>query len=157
MNKLILMMCLCVFPVAALAAGSGEHSHGHEAFSVGKPGQGKPDRQIKVSMTDNMRFTFEPSLESLRHGQTIEFIVRNDGKLAHEFSIGNAEDQARHAEMMRNMPAMKHEDPNTVSLEPGEQARLSWQFLGNDTVVFSCNIPGHFEAGMKHALAIGQN
>jgi uncharacterized cupredoxin-like copper-binding protein len=137
------MMCLGVFPVAALAAGSGEHSHGHEAFSVGKPGQGKPDRQIKVSMTDN--------------GQTIEFIVRNDGKLAHEFSIGNAEDQARHAEMMRNMPAMKHEDPNTVSLEPGEQARLSWQFLGNDTVVFSCNIPGHFEAGMKHALAIGQN
>lgn len=26
--------------------------------------------------------------------------------------------------------------------------------MGKDTVVFACNIPGHFEAGMKHILAI---
>jgi uncharacterized cupredoxin-like copper-binding protein len=26
--------------------------------------------------------------------------------------------------------------------------------MGKDTVVFACNIPGHFEAGMQHALAI---
>ena len=26
--------------------------------------------------------------------------------------------------------------------------------LGDDTVVFACNIPGHFEAGMKHVLPI---
>ncbi|MDH3762428.1 MAG: cupredoxin family protein [Gammaproteobacteria bacterium] len=157
MNKLVLLALLGIFPAAALASGSDDHSHGNETFSVGKPGHGRPDRQIRVSMTDNMRFTFEPRLESLRHGQTIEFIVRNDGQLAHEFSIGNAEDQVKHAEMMRKMPDMKHQDPNTVSLGPGEQARLLWQFMGKDTVVFACNIPGHFEAGMKHMLAIGAN
>jgi len=30
--------------------------------------------------------------------------------------------------------------------------------MGKDIVVFACNIPGHFEAGMKHTLAIkGKN
>ena len=101
-----------------------------------------------------MRFIFEPDPGLLKHGETVEFIVRNNGSIKHEFSIGNAEDQVKHAAMMRKMPDMKHVDPNTVSLEPGETARLSWQFLGTDTVVFACNIPGHFEAGMNHFAEI---
>ena len=56
--------------------------------------------------------------------------------------------------MMRKMPNMDHEDPNTVSLAAGETARLSWRFMGDDAVVFACNIPGHFEAGMKYVLPI---
>jgi len=51
---------------------------------------------------------------------------------------------------------MKHNDPDTVSLAPGELAKLSWEFMGKDRVVFACNIPGHFEAGMKKVLAIGE-
>ena len=101
-----------------------------------------------------MQFVFEPRLSNLMDGETIEFIVTNDGAIRHEFSIGNAEDQVKHAEMMRKMPNMVHEDPNTVSLAAGETARLSWRFIGKDTVVFACNIPGHFEAGMKHVLPI---
>jgi uncharacterized cupredoxin-like copper-binding protein len=123
-------------------------------FSVGKPGKGIPDRSISVSMRDTMRFVFDPDRGELKHGETIEFNVRNDGQIQHEFSIGNAEDQVKHAIMMKNMPDMKHNDPNTVSLLPGESATLSWKFMGKDIVVFACNIPGHFEAGMKHALAI---
>jgi len=141
-------------PTLAIASGTHKHSHDAESFSVGEPGKGKPDRQIKVSMLDTMRFVFEPELKSLKHGETIEFIVTNDGAIQHEFSIGNAVDQVKHAEMMRKMPDMVHQDPNTVSLASGETARLSWRFMGNDTVVFACNIPGHFEAGMKHVLPI---
>jgi uncharacterized cupredoxin-like copper-binding protein len=74
-----------------------------------------------------------------------------------EFSIGNAEDQVKHANMMQKMPDMKHSDPNTVSLAPGESAKLSWKFMGKDTVVFACNIPGHFEAGMKLVQAISES
>ena len=141
-------------PTLAIASGTHEHGHGSGKFSVGEPGKGTPDRQIKVSMSDTMRFVFEPELNSLRYGETIEFVVINDGLIQHEFSIGNAEDQVKHAEMMRKMPNMDHEDPNTVSLPAGETSRLSWKFMGDDTVVFACNIPGHFEAGMKHVLPI---
>lgn len=153
--KLKLYLIFMIFmPSFAIAGGTHEHSHDGEKFSVGEPGKGSPDRQIKVAMLDSMRFVFEPQLNNLRHGETIEFVVTNDGAIQHEFSIGNAEDQVKHAEMMRKMPNMKHEDPNTVSLAAGGTARLKWKFMGDDTVVFACNIPGHFEAGMKHVLPI---
>ena len=147
-------IALALFSSTLMASGTHSHSHESSKYSVGEPGQGNPDRIITVSMQDTMRFEFEPDLGELKHGETIEFKVRNDGQIQHEFSIGNAEDQAKHAIMMQKMPNMKHNDPNTVSLAPGESAKLSWKFMGKDTVVFACNIPGHFEAGMKLALAI---
>ncbi len=145
---------LALFSSSLMAGGTDDHSHGNMKFSVGEPGKGIPDRSISVSMRDTMRFVFEPALGELRHGETIGFEVRNDGQIQHEFSIGNAEDQVKHALMMKKMPDMKHNDPNTVSLTPGESATLSWKFMGKETVVFACNIPGHFEAGMKNVLAI---
>lgn len=148
------LISMIFVPTLATAGGTHKHSHDGEKFSVGEPGNGIPDRRIEVSMRDTMRFEFEPKLATLKHGETIEFVVTNDGAIQHEFSIGNAEDQVKHAEMMRKMPNMKHEDPNTVSLAAGGTARLKWKFMGNDTVVFACNIPGHFEAGMKHVLPI---
>jgi uncharacterized cupredoxin-like copper-binding protein len=137
-----------------MASGTHSHSHDSSKYSVGEPGKGTPDRIISISMQDTMRFVFDPEPGELKNGETIEFNVRNDGQIQHEFSIGNAEDQINHAAMMQKMPDMKHSDPNTVSLAPGESATLSWKFIGKETVVFACNIPGHFEAGMKHSLAI---
>ena len=154
MRKLVKVIFLGLLPTALIAGGTHDHGHGHHKFSVGEPGKGEPDRRIDVAMVDTMRFVFRPELRQLQAGETIEFTVHNDGRIRHEFSIGNAEDQVRHAEMMRKMPDMKHADPNTVALDPGESAHLSWHFLGDDTVVFACNIPGHFEAGMKHIVAI---
>ena len=148
----ILLLSLVSSPI--MAGGTHSHSHDKMKYSVGDPGKGTPDRRILVSMQDTMRYIFAPDLVSLKQDETIEFLVRNDGKIQHEFSIGNAEDQVKHAQMMQRMPGMKHNDPNTVSLAPGESATLSWKFMGKDTVVFACNIPGHFEAGMKNVLAI---
>ena len=150
-------IALALFSSTSMAAGTDSHSHDETKYSVGEPGKGIPDRSISVTMRDTMRFVFDPDLNDLKHGETIEFNVRNDGQIQHEFSIGNAEDQVKHATMMQKMPSMKHSDPNTVSLAPGESAKLSWKFMGKDTVVFACNIPGHFEAGMKDTLVIGGN
>ena len=146
---------LGLFSSTLMAGGTHSHSHGNMKFNVGEPGKGAPDRVISVSMQDTMRFDFAPDLGELKQGETIEFRLTNDGSIQHEFSIGNAEDQIKHAIMMQKMPDMKHSDPNTVSLLPGQSTTLSWKFMGTDTVVFACNIPGHFEAGMKHVQAIG--
>ena len=162
-NFLVLVFSL-LFSLPAFAAGTHEASHGHgeghghgqgeHEFSVGQPADGDPDRVIAVSMLDTMRFEFDPEFADLHDGEVIRFDVRNDGQIVHEFSIGNAAEQQAHAEMMRQMPDMKHQDPNTVSLEPGESGSITWRFAGDDTVVFACNVPGHFEAGMHHDLAI---
>lgn len=157
MKHLFKVVLMSLFSSAVMAGGTHSHSHGQDSmkYSVGEPGKGTPDRIISVSMRDTMRFEFSPKFGSLKVGETIEFRVRNDGSIQHEFSIGNSEDQVKHAIMMQKMPDMKHSDPNTVSLAPSESASLSWKFMGKDTVVFACNIPGHFEAGMKHILAMG--
>jgi uncharacterized cupredoxin-like copper-binding protein len=150
-------IALALFSSTLMASGTHSDSHEISNHGVGEPGKGAPDRSVSVSMQDTMKFVFAPDLGELKHGETIEFKVRNDGQIQHEFSIGNAEEQIKHASMMLKMPNMKHNDPNTVSLSPGESATLSWKFMGKETVVFACNIPGHFEAGMKHALAIQNN
>ena len=105
-------------------------------------------------MLDAMRFEFSPELDEIHDDEVIKFIIKNDGKIRHEFSIGSAEDQIKHAEMMKNMPDMKHNDPNTVSLAPGEAGSVIWSFKNDETVVFACNELGHFEAGMRHDSAI---
>ena len=153
----IVLISLSFTSTSLLATGSHDHSHVGEKdmFAVGEPVEGKqPDRVFRVSMRDTMSFVFSPEFDSLREGEVIRFEVRNDGQIMHEFSIGNAEEQKQHAEMMRKMPNMKHEDPNTLSLEPGESGTITWRFEGGDTVVFACNIPGHYEAGMSHQLAM---
>ena len=155
MKHVLKVVVLGLFSSTVMAGGTHNHGHDNMKYSVGEPGKGSPDRVIEVSMQDTMRFKFAPDLGSLKDGETIEFRLHNDGNIQHEFSIGNAEDQVKHAQMMQKMPDMKHSDPNTVSLEPGESASLAWKFMGKDTVVFACNIPGHFEAGMNHILAIG--
>lgn len=160
MKQIQFLILFTIFSSTAFAAGSGGHSHGeshgHEGaqFGVGQPFNGKPDRTVMVSMLDTMRFEFSPELTDLHQGEVIKFVVKNDGSIVHEFSIGNSEEQMQHAEMMRKMPNMMHKDPNTVSLKPGEVANLTWRFMGKDKVVFACNIPGHFEAGMHHDIAI---
>ena len=153
----LVLLSLSFTSTSLLATGSHDHSHVGEnaTFAVGKPAKGKqPDRVFQVSMRDTMSFVFSPEFENLKDGEVIRFEVRNDGQIMHEFSIGNAEEQKKHAAMMRKMPNMKHADPNTLSLEPGERGSITWHFKGDETVVFACNIPGHFEAGMSHELVV---
>ncbi len=155
MIRTVFVFFISIFTPASFAAGSHDHSHSHAHESgVGQPIGVMPDRIVEVAMRDTMRFVFEPELEALTDGEVVAFVIRNEGRIAHEFSIGDAEEQARHAEMMRKMPDMKHADPNAVTLDPGEIGVIKWRFLGDETVVFACNIPGHFEAGMVHRVDI---
>lgn len=43
---------------------------------------------------------------------------------------------------------MKHDDPNSVLVEPGKTAELTWTFTQATGLEFACNIPGHYQAGM---------
>jgi uncharacterized cupredoxin-like copper-binding protein len=94
-----------------------------------------------------MRLEFDEALH-LRRGDVVRFVVSNRGRLRHEFSIGSEQEQAAHRAMMRQMPDMVHDDPNTITVEPGQTKEIIWRFAGAEPVVFACNAPGHAEAGM---------
>ena len=43
---------------------------------------------------------------------------------------------------------MKHDDPNSKLLEPGETMEIIWTFNKEAALEFACNIPGHYDSGM---------
>lgn len=165
MKKIVLTLgILSLFPMVSIAGGTrGNHQHsadahdGHlqgnqmqskHASAVGRAGQqSEVSKTVTVALLDTMRFEFDPPL-NLAQGDVVLFKVSNQGKIRHEFSIGSENEQSGHRQMMQQMPNMVHEDPNTVTVEPGQTKELVWKFEGNVPVVFACNIPGHAEAGM---------
>ena len=134
----------------------GNHEHDSEGSPVGAPANSsEATRTIKVTTKDTMRYEFANDL-NLKAGEVVKFIVTNEGKIPHEFSVGDATEQKAHEAMMAKMPNMTHEDGNTVTVKPGQTKELTWKFTGGADVLFACNIPGHFPAGMfKKAKVAG--
>lgn len=121
--------------------------------AAGLPGKAvDASRVIEISMTDAMRFT--PSTITVKQGQTVRFVVRNQGQLKHELVLGSKSELKEHAQMMQKMPNMEHGDSNTVALEAGKSGELVRRFTQAGVVDFACLQPGHFEAGMKGAVTV---
>lgn len=128
---------------------AGAHHSEASVGPVGLPAEpGDASQVVKVTLTDEMKIEFNRDLGAIKSGTVIQFLITNIGKIPHEFSIGNREEQQAHGAMMRKMPGMTHSDGNTLTIQPGMTKTLTWNFEGDDVVVFACNIPGHFEAGM---------
>ncbi|KTD21438.1 hypothetical protein E3983_03825 [Legionella israelensis] len=124
------------------------YAHSSSPSVVGQPADAsRVTKTIKVTASDDMKFQFlsEPNLHN---GDVISFEVTNVGKVPHEFSIGDEKEQKAHLQMMRKMPNMVHQHGNAITINPGETKQLIWEFKSGFEVVFACNIPGHFEAGM---------
>jgi uncharacterized cupredoxin-like copper-binding protein len=112
----------------------------------------KATRTVRIAMDDRMRFT--PKEIVVRRGETIRFLVRNDGKVLHEMVLGTPEELAKHAELMRRFPEMEHDEPNMAHVKPGASGELAWTFDKSGTFSFACLVPGHFEAGMIGTVTV---
>jgi uncharacterized cupredoxin-like copper-binding protein len=165
--------------VAASLAASAALAAGVHGAATGEPGDAAAaDRTVQVTMYDNY---YEPEQITIEAGETVRFVVTNEGELVHEFNIGTAETHAEHQDEMMMMvehgvleadkinrdmmsmdmgggQMMKHDDPNSVLLEPGETAEVVWRFpedAGVD-IEFACNVPGHYDAGMQGDIDLTQ-
>lgn len=126
---------------AAPAAASAEEK------SFGKPADAKKAaRTITVDMSDRMRFT--PAALTVKQGDTVKFVVKNSGKVMHEFVLGTMKELKEHSELMKKHPGMEHDEPYMAHVAPGKTATLAWQFTKSGEFHFGCLLPGHFEAGM---------
>jgi len=157
MRKSAYLAVTATFLIAGAAMAAGEHGGGHDQkLKFGQPGKAaEATRTINVSANDQMRFVVDA--QRIKVGETIKFVVKNDGKIVHEFSFGDAAYQRAHANMMKKDPNMSHdESPNAVKLQPGETKTLVWKF---DTVMqgpleMACFTPGHYEQGMKALIGV---
>ena len=146
---------LVVPNIAAAGPGHGKGSHHNLAMMGGKPGKpDKVDRTITVELKD---LSFGIKNIKVKNGETIRFVIRNVTDNPHDFTIGTkAVQKAHQKEMLKMMDAMsdgghgmKHADANAVFLKAGETKEIIWQFAKADHLEFGCNVPGHYQAGMK--------
>lgn len=109
-------------------------------------------RTIEVRMLDSMRFS--PARIDVRLGETVVFIVRNTGRVMHEFVIGTRQENAAHAALMKKFPGMEHDEPYMAHVAPGKSGRIAWTFNRPGEFEFACLIAGHYEAGMVGKIIV---
>jgi uncharacterized cupredoxin-like copper-binding protein len=126
----------------------------HGDVAMGEPADAADaSRTIEVEALD---IAFNPESLSVEAGEAVTFVVTNTGQAVHEFTLGDAAMQQEHADEMAEMDGgMAHDEPNSISLEPGETKELTWHFGEGATVEYACHQPGHYEAGMRGDLTIG--
>jgi len=163
-----------LFIAAALALVSlPSLADGGKSFTFGEPAPAaKATRTVEVVLKD---IAFEPQSLKVKAGETVRFVLINKGQLPHEFNLG---DKAMHAEHQKEMVAMQgklftagmnhegmdhgqmnhgdhgHDAGNTVLVQPGQRAELTWTFRQSVPIEFACNVPGHYQAGMVGPLTI---
>ena len=150
-----------MFLISTGATAHGEKNHSRKFSSAqlaeekafGKAGDPKKvTRTIRFSMSDKMRF--DPSYITVKQGETIRFVVRNNGKLMHEMVFGTPQELKEHAELMKKFPDMEHDEPYMAHVAPGKTEEIIWQFNKAGEFDFACLIAGHFDAGMVGKIAV---
>ena len=146
-------VALSIGAVAPIAQATGSHAGGHDESAIGEPGKAASvTRTVAVDMSDAMRYT-PPHIEA-RQGETIRFVVANSGKVKHELVLGTEKELKEHYEVMKKFPEMEHNDPNMVTVAPGKTGEVIWKFTRAGKIDFACLQPGHYDAGMKGAVAV---
>lgn len=109
-------------------------------------------RTFDHKMLDTMRFT--PDKVDVKLGETIKFVLKNDGKQMHEFVIGTRKELDEHAALMLKFPNMEHDEPYMAHVPPGKTGAIVWKFNRAGDFDFACLIPGHYQAGMVGKIKV---
>lgn len=161
------MKLITAILIAGTATLPAAHAHeAHQKSAGGKPAavspeektfgrQGDPKRAtrtIHIDMSDAMRFS--PASLSMAQGETVSFVVKNSGKVMHEFVLGTLAELKEHAALMKKFPNMEHDEPYMAHVAPGKTETIVWQFSRAGDFHYGCLLPGHFEAGMVGSLNV---
>lgn len=156
--KILSTAALLAFSTPVWASGSHTGGHG-EMMAVGKAGLAQNvSRTIAVNMkeTDDGMMIFEPGNLDIKPGETVLFKISNVGELKHEFVLDTMEGISEHKALMVKFPGMEHDDPNSISLAPGETGQIIWTFRNTGTFEFACMVPGHYDAGMHGDVVVAE-
>jgi uncharacterized cupredoxin-like copper-binding protein len=108
--------------------------------------------QVHVSLTD---FKVQSSVSTFSPGQAYHFVVTNNGQTNHEFMIMQLmSGQMGNMQQMDKM-ALYHID--ATALPPGASKSFDYTFpssVSQQSLEFSCHLPGHYEAGMHQPIAV---
>jgi len=146
-----------LFSTGIALAEPGPARHSHRMFAAGVPGDAKrPARIVEVVMSETAdgKMLYRPDRVDVKRGEQVRFVLKNVGKVDHEFMLDSVANNAKHRIAMQKNPDMEHDDPNGKRLAPGQSAQIVWRFTKAGTYEFACLIPGHHESGMHGTVAV---
>jgi uncharacterized cupredoxin-like copper-binding protein len=127
------------------------HTHGETAFAFGMPGDpAAATRTIQVAAEDP--YQFRPEALEVESGETVTFVITNEGDQEHEFVLGDEAYQEAHGEEMA--AGGMHHEGNAVTVAPGATEELTWVFPPEGEVLYGCHVPGHYDGGMVGAISV---
>jgi uncharacterized cupredoxin-like copper-binding protein len=143
-----------------MGATDGDMGAGDEMDMSGAYGEpaasSEADRTIEVTVDKDL--AFKPAEFEVAPGEVVTFRITNTGDVEHEFVLGDEEAQQQMADEMSQDDGHGHSGDmsNAVTIHPGEEAELTWRFPDDaTTVLVGCNVPGHYEAGMRGTVTVG--
>jgi uncharacterized cupredoxin-like copper-binding protein len=104
--------------------------------------------------TEDAKMLFSPNRVEVKRGEQVRFVLKNAGKVDHEFMLDSVANNAKHKIAMEKNPDMEHDDPNGRRLNPDGSSEIVWRFTKAGTFEFACLIPGHYESGMKGTVVV---
>lgn len=141
--------------------GHGGHGDAHAGHDMGHMDDtsrfGTPGDAKKAARTVTIKaseIAYDLSSLEVKTGETIAFVLVNDGTQDHELGVGDAAFFEAHRKMIADMPGMAHETANIVVAKPGETETFAWTFSKAGTFQFACSMPGHAELGMTGAITV---
>ena len=156
-----LMLLIALLSSGGAVFAHSEAVHGAKKAAIAKkeqkpwgiPGDPKAvSRTVEHKMHDTMRFT--PDKVDVKLGDTVKFIVKNEGKQMHEFVIGTKKELDEHAALMLKFPEMEHDEPYMAHVAPSKSGEITWKFNRAGDFDFGCLIPGHYQAGMVGKIKV---
>lgn len=160
-NKVVLAVATALIAGASsLANAHGDAAHASKPTAIKMEQQewgiaGNPKKvtlTISEGMSDAMRFSNEKL--QIKQGDTVKFVLKNDGKIMHEFVIGTKKKLDEHAALMVKFPGMEHDEPYMAHVAPGKTGEVIWTFNKPGSFDFACLIAGHYEAGMVGKITV---
>ena len=159
MKRLLLSAAVVALITAACGGGGNDHKSMNMESSTASTGAAAAGtRTVELTMVD---IAYQPNTLSVKQGERIDFVFKNDGKIAHDAYVGDPASQAEHEEEMRKG---EHGGttgghpmgmgPKGITVEPGKTGRLSYTFDKAGTIEIACHESGHYAAGMKVTVTV---
>ena len=143
MQRVLTFATVGVLSLLAAACGGDHDSHGGSSDA-------EATRTIDVTMKE---FAYEPASVSVKAGETVKFVFRNEGQTLHDAFIGDEAAQAEHEREMREVK--KHKEDHAINVIPGKTGELVHTFeKAGEALIIGCHETGHYAAGMKLTVTV---
>ena len=129
-----LVVAFAVGALLVIAACGGEKK-GEATGTTAGMGESSGGAKLVVELGD---FYFKPDKFAVKAGTPVKFIVKNEGKVEHSFTLPDVG------------KGMKAE----IRMKAGETKELPITFNDVGTFKLVCAVPGHLDSGMKGEVTV---